>query len=152
MHNEPRHVSNSDRQVVDSYNQNTRIQARISLVHSPVFVCIGIVFVLVAFVGIFIFGSYAASHWKSYLGQTASWVSWCIWFIAATGTIGLIYLATRVANSGADALGKIGHTCIDIYRSISEAKGQRERNKPAYRSELCGASGTWERGHYSDCH
>lgn len=73
-----------------------------------------------ALIGLFVFFSYVATHWSSYVGQAAAIVSWVLTFCAYALYVALAYCAARV-------LLLLGRGLVDIYHRFTEARASSAR-------------------------
>lgn len=68
-----------------------------------------------AFIGLFIFCAYVATHWHDFTSQTPTIISWVLLFLALALSIGLAYCAVRV-------LLRLGRGIVDIYYHFVDAR------------------------------
>lgn len=73
-----------------------------------------------ALVGLFVFGTYVATHFQTFIGQSASIVSWVLLFLAACLYVALAYCAVRV-------LLLFGRGIVEIYHRFVDARATVHR-------------------------
>jgi hypothetical protein len=115
----------SEEQTQHEHSGGVNIQSRINFVYAPAL----IIFAPLSLISLIVFSVFAFTHWVQFVAMTGTIISWVLFFFGMGAVITLTWCATKALRALVEVMVMLGHGGASVYRSFSEARGQRMRNK-----------------------